>query len=136
MLNKIMLIGNIGRDAEIRQTDGGASVANFSIATNEKWKDRDGELQERVEWHKVVLWGKAVEAIGQYLVKGKQVYVDGSIQTRKWKDRDGNDRTTVEVKANQVKLLSGGGLSADLGSVVEENKNESSSDITVDDIPF
>ena len=76
MLNKIMLIGNIGRDAEIKQLDGGASVANFSIATNEKWKDREGQTQERTEWHKIVLWGKAVEAIGQYLLKGKQVYVD------------------------------------------------------------
>jgi single-strand DNA-binding protein len=133
MLNKIMLIGNIGRDAEVKQLDNGASVANFSLATNEKWKDREGQTQERTEWHKIVLWGKAVEAIGQYLLKGKQVYVEGSTQTRKWKDREGNDRTTVEVRASQVRLLSGSGLSADLDSVV---KDEPRSNITLDDVPF
>jgi|TARA_R110000824_G_scaffold21078_6_gene78891 single-strand DNA-binding protein len=135
MLNKVMLIGNIGRDAEIKQTEHGASVANFSIATNEKWKDKDGQPQERVEWHKIVLWGRAVEAIGQYLLKGKQVYVEGSVQTRKWKDREGNDKTTVEVKAHQVRLLGGVGSSSGL-EPVEKNGRDDYSDITVNDIPF
>jgi len=120
MLNRVMLIGNIGSDAEVRQTDSGASVANFSIATNEKWKDKEGQLQERTEWHKVALWGKVVEAIAQYLVKGKQVYVEGSIQSKKWKDRDGNDRTSFGIKATQVKLFSGGGSPGD-GAGAKDN---------------
>jgi single-strand DNA-binding protein len=138
MMNKVMLIGYIGRDAEIKHTDNGSTVANFSIATSEKWKDRQGQDQERTEWHKVVLWGKVVEAVGQYLVKGKQVYVEGSIQSRKWQDRDGNDRTTVEVKAHQVRLLGGGG-----GAVVERqevvgrgNPSHQDSELSLADVPF
>ena len=137
-MNKVMLIGYIGRDAEIKHTDNGSSVANFSIATSEKWKDRQGQPQERTEWHRVVLWGKVVEAVGQYLVKGKQVYVEGSIQSRKWQDRDGNEKTTVEVKAHQVRLLGGGG-----GAVVERqevvgrgNPSHQDSELSLADVPF
>ena len=133
-----MLIGYIGRDAEIKHTDNGSSVANFSIATSEKWKDRQGQPQERTEWHRVVLWGKVVEAVGQYLVKGKQVYVEGSIQSRKWQDRDGKEKTTVEVKAHQVRLLGGGG-----GAVVERqevvgrgNPSHQDSELSLADVPF
>tara|TARA_R110000824_G_scaffold18243_11_gene72644 strand:+ start:556 stop:912 length:357 start_codon:yes stop_codon:yes gene_type:complete len=108
MLNKLMLIGHLGRDAEIKQTSTGTAVANFSIATTDKWKDKDGQRQERTEWHQIVLWGKAAEAVGPYLEKGKQVYVEGPIQTRKWTDKEGNERKTVEVKANLVRLLSSG----------------------------
>jgi single-strand DNA-binding protein len=134
MMNKVMLIGHIGRDAEIKQIDNGSSVANFSIATNEKWKDREGQSQERTEWHRVVLWGKVVGAVGQYLLKGKQVYVEGSIQTRKWKDMNGNDKTTVEVKAHQVRLLGGGGGAVAVAG--RDNQNQQDDALTIADVPF
>ena len=109
MVNRVTLIGNLGRDAEIKHTENGSTVANFSIATTEKWKDRDGQRQERTEWHRIVLWGKVAKAVGQYLDKGKQVYLEGSIQSRKWTAKDGTDRIAYEIVASQVRLLGGGG---------------------------
>tara|TARA_R110000824_G_scaffold8899_3_gene40410 strand:- start:20081 stop:20461 length:381 start_codon:yes stop_codon:yes gene_type:complete len=107
MFNTAILIGNLGRDAEVKQTDKG-TVANFSIATSEKWTNKSGEKEERTEWHRIVLWGKVAENLGQYLTKGKQVAVEGSIQSRKWTDKDGNERTTVEIIARKLTLLGGG----------------------------
>ena len=107
-LNKVMLIGNLGSDPEVRYTQGGAAVANFNIATNEKWTNKQGEPQERTEWHKIVVWGRVAENCGKYLSKGRQVYVEGSIQTREWDDKDGNKRYTTEVNARTVQFLSGG----------------------------
>lgn len=107
-VNKVILVGNLGRDAELRYTPGGAAVANFSIATTEKWNDKAGQRQEKTEWHKVVLWGKQAEGVSEFLVKGKQVYVEGRLETRKWTDKDGNDKYTTEVKADRVTLLGGG----------------------------
>lgn len=107
MFNTAILIGNLGRDAEVKQTDKG-TVANFSIATSEKWTNKSGEKEERTEWHRIVLWGKVAENLGQYLTKGKQVAVEGSIQSRKWIDKDGNERTTVEIIARKLTLLGGG----------------------------
>lgn len=95
-LNKVQLIGNLGKDPELRTTSGD-DVCNFSIATSERWKDRDGEQQEKTEWHNIVVWGKLAEVCDRYLSKGSKVYVSGKLQTRKWTDKDGNDRYTTEV---------------------------------------
>ncbi len=104
-VNKVILVGNLGRDPEVRYTPGGTPVANFTLATNERWTDPAGEKKERTEWHRVVVWGKQAEVAGEYLRKGRQVYVEGSIQTREWTDRDGNKRTTTEIRAQRIQLL-------------------------------
>jgi single-strand DNA-binding protein len=108
-VNKVILVGNLGADAELRYTGGGMAVANFRLATTEVWKDKDGQKQEQTEWHRISLWGKQAEAVAQYLIKGKQVYVEGRIQTRKWQDKEGQDRYSTEIKADRVTLLGGGG---------------------------
>jgi len=108
-VNRVILVGNLGADAELRYTGGGAAVANFRLATTEVFKDKDGQRQEQTEWHRVSLWGKQAETIAQWLVKGKQVYVEGRLQTRKWQDKDGNDRYTTEVRGDRVVLLGGPG---------------------------
>ena len=104
-VNKVILVGNLGRDPELRFTPGGTAVANLSVATNEGWTDKAGQKQERTEWHRVVVWGKQAQIAGDYLQKGKQVYVEGSLQTREWNDRDGNKRYTTEVRAQRVVML-------------------------------
>ena len=106
MINKAILVGNLGRDPEIRYTASGMAVANFSIATTERWKDKStGEMQDKTEWHKIVAWGKLGEICGEYLSKGRQVYIEGRIQTREWQDKDGNKRYTTEIVANEMKML-------------------------------
>ena len=107
-LNKVMLIGNLGKDPEVRYTPGGQAVANFTIATNESWTDKQGQKQERTEWHRIVVWGKVAELCGEYLSKGRQVYVEGRLQTREWNNKEGQKQYTTEVVANQVLFLSGG----------------------------
>lgn len=108
-VNKVILVGNLGRDAELKYTANGSAVATLNMATTDTWKDKaSGEKKESTEWHRVILWGKTAESLHQYLVKGKQVYVEGSIQTRKWADKDGKDRYSTEIKADAVTLLSGG----------------------------
>jgi len=107
-VNRVILVGNLGRDAELRFTPGGAAVLKFSVATTESFKGRDGDRKEETEWHRISYWGKNAETLSQYLLKGKQVYLEGRLRTDKWKDKDGNDRTTVEVKADRVVLLGGG----------------------------
>ena len=107
-LNKVMLIGNMGRDPEMRHTTNGGEVANLAIATSESWRDKEtGEQMEKTEWHRVVAFGKLAEIIGQYLHKGSKVYIEGSLQTRKWQDKDGNDRYTTEIKARDMQMLDG-----------------------------
>lgn len=108
-LNKAILIGNLGKDPEVRYTQAGTAVASFSIATSEKFKDKGGEWQERTEWHNITLWGKLAEIAGEYLAKGKTVCIEGRIQTRKWQDRDGNDRYTTEIVGDKMIMLGGGG---------------------------
>jgi len=139
-VNKVILVGNLGRDAEVRFTPSGAAVANFSIATTEVWNDKSGQKQEKTEWHKVVLWGKAAEALKDYLVKGKQIYVEGRLETRKW-EKDGVERYTTEVKADKITLL--GGVGGGGGSrSMDRSMGQSGGDdtpmepITDDDIPF
>ena len=131
MLNKVMLIGNLGQDPETRYTQDGKAVSNFSLATNMKWKNKEGNQQEQVEWHRIVVFGNLAEICEKYLKKGKQVYIEGRIQTRKWQDDDGNNRYTTEVVANQMKMLGSNGKS-------EPAANETHSpDIPPDDdIPF
>ncbi len=106
-INKVILIGNLGRDPELRQTQGGQSVAEFSLATTEKWRDRNGEQQERTEWHRIVVWGPQAETAAKYLSKGRSVYVEGRLQYRDWTDKDGNKRTTTEIVANTLQFLGG-----------------------------
>ncbi|MBT3317502.1 single-stranded DNA-binding protein [bacterium] len=106
MLNKVMIIGRLGGDPETRYTQqNNTAVTNFTVATSEKWTDRDGQRQEKTEWHRVVAWGKLGEICGQYLAKGKQVYVEGSLQTRQWDDKDGQKRYTTEIKASGMQML-------------------------------
>ncbi|MDX8391110.1 MAG: single-stranded DNA-binding protein [Mariprofundaceae bacterium] len=112
MLNKAILIGNMGADPETRYMQDGTCVCNIRIATTERFKDRNGERQEKTEWHRVVLWAKLGEIANQYLRKGSQVYIEGKIETRKWTDRDGNDRYTTEIRANEMKMLGGKGEGA------------------------
>lgn len=108
-VNKAILIGNLGRDAEMRFTAGGTPVATVSLATTEKYKDRDGNAKENTQWHRIVIWGKTAEALQEYLVKGKQIYVEGSIETKEWTDKEGKKVKSTEIKANRVVLLGGGG---------------------------
>ena len=104
-LNKVMLIGNLGKDPEVRYTTSGTAVASFSIATSERFKNKSGEWEERTEWHNVVLWGRQAEVSGEYLSKGKTVYIEGRLQTRKWQDKEGRDRYTTEVVGEKMQML-------------------------------
>jgi single-strand DNA-binding protein len=114
-VNKVILVGNLGRDAELRYTPGGAAVATINMATTEVWNDKGGQRQEKTEWHRVVLWGKSAESLTEYLTKGKQIYVEGRLQTRQWDDKDGNKRYTTEIRGDKVVLLGGGGGGARSG---------------------
>ena len=108
-VNKVILIGNLGKDPEVRFTAGGKAVARFSVATSEVWNDAEGSRQERTEWHNIVVWGKQAESCGQYLQKGRQVYIEGSIRNRSYDDKDGNKKYITEVNAQRVQFLGGGG---------------------------
>lgn len=116
-VNKVILIGNLGSDPEVRYTQTGQPVAHFRIATTDSWTGKDGQLQERTEWHSIVVWGKTAENCGKFLAKGRQVYVEGRLQTREWQDKDGNKRYTTEVVATDVQFLGGrGGAGASEGA--------------------
>ncbi len=105
-VNKVILIGNLGRDPETRYTTGGSPVTNISVATSETWKDKNtGEMQERTEWHRVVFFNRLAEIAGQYLRKGSKVYIEGSLRTRKWQGQDGQERYTTEIVANEMQML-------------------------------
>jgi single-strand DNA-binding protein len=106
-VNKVILVGNLGADPEVRFTPGGQAVAKFSIATGESWKDKNGQKQERTEWHRIVVWGKLAELCGEYLAKGRQCYVEGRLQTREWTDKEGKKNYTTEVVAQNVTFLGG-----------------------------
>ena len=149
-VNKVILVGNLGRDAELRYTPGGAAVATINMATTEVWNDKSGQRQEKTEWHRVVLWGKTAESLNEYLTKGKQIYVEGRLQTRQWDDKDGNKRYTTEIRGDRIVLLGGGGGggrggggSARSGGASETAGGdfggpgpETSAPLTDDDIPF
>jgi single-strand DNA-binding protein len=108
-VNKVILIGNLGANPELRYTQGQQAVANLRLATTEKWTDKSGQKQEATEWHRVVVWGKQAEICGQYLTKGRQVYIEGSIRTRQWQDQQGQKRFTTEIVARNVQMLGGRG---------------------------
>ena len=144
-VNKVILVGNLGRDAELRYTPGGAPVATLSLATTEMWNDKAGQRQEKTEWHRVVLWGKTAESLNEYLMKGKQIYVEGKLQTREWTDKDGAKRYTTEIRGDRVVLLGGGGgrgtgAAMDRGSETGSHAGSpgpvSPDPLTDDDIPF
>jgi single-strand DNA-binding protein len=106
-VNKVILVGRLGRDPETRYTGGGQAVANFSLATDESYKDRNGERQKRTEWHKIVVWGKQAEIAQQYLKKGSLIFIEGRIQSREWQDKEGQKRTSFEIVANNFRMLGG-----------------------------
>ena len=142
-VNKVILVGNLGRDAELRYTPGGSPIATLSLATTEVWNDKSGQKQEKTEWHRVVLWGKSAESLSEYLTKGKQIYVEGRLQTRQWDDKDGNKRYTTEIRGDRVVLLSGGGgaggarpQQSRASAAVDEQIAEPVTELTDDDIPF
>jgi len=119
-VNKVIIIGNLGRDPETRYMPDGGAITNISVATTDKWKDKNGEMQEKTEWHRVAFFGKLAEIAGEYLKKGSQVYVEGRLQTRKWQDKDGQDKYTTEIVANVMQMLGsrqgmGGGDRGDAG---------------------
>jgi single-strand DNA-binding protein len=117
-VNKVILVGRLGRDPETRYTSGGQAVANFSVATDESYKDRNGERQKRTEWHKIVVWGKQAEIAQQYLKKGSLVFIEGRIQSREWQDKEGQKRTSFEIVANNFRMLGsrGDGMAAGAGA--------------------
>ena len=146
-VNKVIILGRLGQDPELKYTPGGAAVCNFSLATSENWTDKSGQKQERTEWHRIVVWGKLAELCNQYLSKGRQAFVEGKLQTRSWEDNNGQKRYTTEINASTVQFI--GGASASTGGPREEaphpaQSNENSGDYTVtpdssftaDDIPF
>jgi single-strand DNA-binding protein len=108
-VNKVILIGNLGRDPEVRYLPSGDAVANLRVATTEKWKDKSGEMQEQTEWHSVAFFGRQAEICGEYLRKGSSVYVEGRLQTRKWTDKEGKDRYTTEIRGERMQMLGGRG---------------------------
>jgi len=113
-VNKVILVGNLGRDPELRYTPGGQAVANFTLATNERFQNKEGERQERTEWHRIVTWGRTAELCAQYLAKGRSVYLEGRLQTREWENKEGHKQRTTEIVANTVQFLGGrGGGGAD-----------------------
>ncbi len=140
MINKVILIGNLGADPEIRYTQSGAPVASFNVATTERWKGKDGQMQEQTEWHKIVAWQRLAEICGEYLSKGARVYIEGKLQTRKWQDQSGNDKYTTEIVAREMKMLTprgagaaggdGGGGGGSFGDFPQEPPP------MADDVPF
>jgi len=137
-VNKVILIGNLGRDPEIRYTPGGRAVTRFPLATGEVWNDADGNRQERTEWHNIVVWGKQAESCSQYLAKGRQVFVEGSIRSRTYDDKDGNRRYITEIIGQRVQFL-GGTRGSEVGAPPTPGDQEtppSGGESQEDDIPF
>ena len=134
-VNKAILIGNLGADPEIRYTPSGMAVATFRIATSETWTNKEGQRETRTEWHRIVAFGKLAEICGEYLSKGKQVYIEGRITTRQWDDRDGNRRYTTEIVANTLQML-GSPTDKATGPSPEPPQVEEPTTSDIDDIPF
>lgn len=141
-VNKVILVGNLGANPEMRYTQGGQAVANLRLATTERWTDKNGQKQEQTEWHRVVVWGKQAEICGQYLTKGRQIYVEGRIRTRQWQDQQGQKRFTTEVVAQIVQMLGsraeGGAPARDepMGPPADEPVTSEFGGGPDDDIPF
>ena len=143
-INKVILVGNLGKDPEVRHLESGASVANFPIATTESYKDKNGNRQDQTEWHNIVLWRGLAEIAEKYLKKGSQVYIEGKLRSRSWEDKDGNTRYITEVVGDSMTMLGGGARtneassssSSDMSSSKKENKNPDLSEEKDDDLPF
>jgi len=135
-INKVILIGNLGADPEVRYTPSGRAVANFRIATTENWTNKEGGKEERTEWHRIVAWGRLGEICGEYLHKGKQVYIEGKLQTRSWEDRDGNKRFTTEILAQTMQMLGPAGREGRASTPDEKYPVEEPVTVPEDDIPF
>jgi single-strand DNA-binding protein len=149
-VNKAILVGNLGRDAEMRFTAGGTPVATVSLATTEKFTDKEGQKREDTQWHRIVIWGKTAQSLHEYLTKGKQIYVEGRIQTREWTDKEGKQNKTTEIRADRVVLLGGpgGGGGGGEGRPRPQRERMASADVDAgadmghvdapndDDIPF
>ncbi|MEK6777182.1 MAG: single-stranded DNA-binding protein [bacterium] len=145
-LNRVQLIGRLGKNPEVRYTANGSAVANFSLATNETWTGKDGQKNERTEWHNLVAWGKLGEICGEYLTKGKQIYIEGRLNTRSWEDKDGNKRYTTEIRAENMIMLGGPGSGAGAGAgagsgpgsdhTAAEHEAPDGASTIEDDIPF
>lgn len=135
-VNKVILVGHLGSDPEVRYTPSGKAVANFSLATTERFTNKEGEKEERTEWHKIVAWARLGEICGEYLTKGSQIYIEGRLQTRNWEDRDGNKRYTTEIVAQAMQMLGGSKKGGEAKSVEESHPSEEPISIPDDDIPF
>ena len=126
-VNKAILVGNCGKDPETRYMPSGGAVTNVSIATSESWKDKQtGEQKEKTEWHNLVFFGKLAEIVGQYVTKGSQIYVEGSLQTRKWQDKEGNDRYSTDIKCHEMQMLGGRGDNQQSGGQSQPSSNQPS----------
>jgi single-strand DNA-binding protein len=147
-VNKVILLGRLGQDPELKYTPGGSPVCNFSLATTESWTDKSGQKQEKTEWHRVVVWGKLAELCNQYLSKGRQAFLEGRLQTRSWDDKDGNKRYTTEILASTVQFIGGATASnntqvdpsyaqpAPQGGPTQEYQISNEASFASDDIPF
>src|SRR5512136_3336909 len=136
-VNKVILVGNLGKDAELRYTPGGTAVATLRLATADRFKDKDGQWKEQTEWHTVVVWDKTAESLAEYLRKGKQIYVEGRLQTRSWDDREGKKRYTTEVRGDRIVLLGGRGAQAEREEpAAPAEPAREATELTDDDIPF
>lgn len=135
MLNRVILIGRLGKDPEVRYMPNGEAVCNFSVATSESWKDQNGQRQERTEWHNITMYRKLAEIAGQYLKKGSQVYLEGKIQTRKYTDKNGIERTAYDIIANEMKMLGGNSQATQEQPKYPQGNAKPDDDIS-DDVPF
>ncbi len=145
-VNKAILIGNLGKDPDVRYSPDGSAITNITLATTENWQDKSGEKQEKTEWHRVAFFGKLAEIAGEYLKKGSQVYVEGRIQTRKWQDKEGQDRYTTEIVADRMQMLGSRGNSFEVSDSPSESRpqqrpaqqaqQKGGFDDMDDDIPF
>lgn len=146
-VNKVILLGRLGQDPELKYTPGGSAVCNFSLATTESWTDKQGQKQEKTEWHRVVVWGKLAELCNQYLAKGRQAFLEGRLQTRSWDDKDGNKRYTTEILASTVQFIGGPSANTNQNANVDQSYAQapapqaeyqiaSDASFAADDIPF
>ncbi len=147
-VNKVIILGRLGQDPELKYTPGGMAVCNFTVATSESWADKAGQKQERTEWHRIVVWGKLAELCNQYLTKGRQAFIEGSLQTRSWDDKSGQKRYTTEINAKTVQFIGGQAStgaeknnsqstpSYDTSMVNQEYDISTDTNFTADDIPF
>jgi len=137
MVNKVILVGRLGKDPEVRYTPDGTMVTNFNLATDEQWKDKSGEKTQKTEWHRIVTFGKLAEICGNYLVKGKLIYIEGRIQTRSWEDKEGVKRFTTEIIATNMQMLDTRGQAKAEGSSPDPvSANSAPANMPDDDVPF